>query len=209
MAALLGEVYGGLTSLVTDLDDEGLSRPSRAAEWSIKELLFHQMLDAQRALITFATPAGPGEQPDVDEATYWRGYRPSPEDTWSVRHARYVVRSVAAYDDLRSLVAQWTATSRAAARAADAAESADPGALVSTQGHVLTVADFVSTLLVEATVHLLDAWGDPPPEALTQTIRVLERIHGGPLPSAATDADTVLEATGRVPSSHPAYPLLG
>jgi hypothetical protein len=103
-----------------------------------------------------------------------------------------------------------------------AVAAADPGALVETQGHVLTVADLASTLVVEATVHLLDAHGEPPAAAVAHTLEVLTGLNGGPLPEPAavradgapadglaSDVEVVLQATGRLPSRHPAYPLLG
>lgn len=204
-AGLLAQVYDGFTATVSDVPDGGLEQPTRAAAWNLRQLLFHQLLDAQRALVAFATPAE-GE-PDVDEVSYWRPFRPSHGDGGAAQ-ARFVVRAADAYDDPRTLVAQWTGTSRAAARAA---ARADPAARVWTQGHVIAVPHFVSTLLVEATVHLLDAYGDPPAAALAHTRRVLEGIHGGRLPEdpAAPDAEVVLRATGRLPAEEPSYPLLG
>jgi hypothetical protein len=131
----------------------------------------------------------------------------------------FVARVAEAYDGSRGLLAQWDQTSSAVVRAVAAA---DPAALVETQGHVLTVADLASTLVVEATVHLLDAHGEPPTEAVARTLAVLTELHGGPLPEpdavrtdgAAThglapDVEVVLQATGRLTSRHPAYPLLG
>ena len=59
-----------------------------------------------------------------------------------------------------------------------------------TRGHVLTVPDFVSTLLVEATIHLLDAGGTPPAAAVAHTRRVLEELTGAPLPPGS-DAEVL------------------
>ena len=76
-----------------------------------------------------------------------------------------------------------------------------------TQGHVLTVADLASDLVVEATVHLLDLTvdldgaPDPPPAALAEARRVLEGLHGAPLPARWDDTEAVLEGTGRVARS--------
>jgi hypothetical protein len=78
---------------------------------------------------------------------------------------------------------------------------------VGTQGHVLGVPDFVSTLVVESTVHHLDLVVElpagapgaaPDPEALALTRAVLEGIHGAPLPAAWDDVTSVLKGTGRV-----------
>ena len=207
MRSLLGEVYDGFSAVVVGVSAEDLRRPTRTAAWNLRQLLFHQLLDAQRALVAFGTPAPADAEPDVDAVSYWRPFRPS-EGDGGAAHARYVVRAADAYDGSSGLVQQWVETSSAAARVA---ADADPGGLVSTQGHVIRVGDLVSTLVVEATVHLLDAYGDPPAEALSHTRGVLEGIHGGPLPAGPTepDAEVVLRATGRLPSDVPAYPLLG
>ena len=204
---LLGELYDEFTATVSGLSDAELERPSRADAWRLRHLLFHQLLDAQRALVAFGTGAPAGAEPDVDAVTYWRPFRPSHGDGGAA-HARFVVRAAEAYDDPRVLVGVWSETAAAAARVA---AGADPAGLIVTQGHVIAVPDFVSTLVVEATVHLLDAYGVPPAGALAHTRGVLEGIHGAPLPEPpdAPDADVILRATGRLPSDAPAYPLLG
>jgi hypothetical protein len=217
---MLEDVYATVGRHAAALGDDGLGRPSRAEGWSVKALLFHQLLDAQRALVALATPAeGPA---DVDAVSYWRPFRPGADDRTDAaarRHGVFVARVAGAYDGSRGLLAQWDHTSSAVVRAVAAA---DPGALVETQGHVLTVADLASTLVVEATVHLLDAHGEPPAAAVAHTLEVLAELHGGPLPQPAAvradgaaahglapEVEALLQATGRLPSRHPAYPLLG
>ena len=203
---LLTEVYDTFTDCVGDLPEADFERPTRASAWTVRQLLFHQLLDAQRALVTLSTPAA--EEPDVDEATYWRPFRPG-EGDGGAAHARFVARAADAFDGPGDLVAWWGATARAASYAASVA---DPAGRVRTQGHVIAVPDFVSTLVVEATIHLLDATlevpGGPPAAALRHTRRVLELIKGAPL-AEADAAEAVLRATGRLPSDDPAYPLLG
>ena len=225
---MLGEVYAAVGRHAAGLGEDGLARPSRAEGWTVKALLFHQLLDVQRALVALATPArGPA---DVDAATYWRPFRPGSDDGGAAaRHGVFVARVAEAYDGSGGLLAQWEHTSSAVVRALAAA---DPGALVETQGHVIPVADLASTLVVEATVHLLDAHGTPPSEAVDHTLEVITAMHGGPLPAPdavrgdggggrgggggaggvgdlGPGAEAVLQATGRLPSRHPAYPLLG
>lgn len=199
MAPALASVYAAWTDHLDDLEPEQLGQPSRASAWTVKELLLHQLLDARRALVALATPA-PGD-PDVDEVTYWRPFRPDQGDGGAA-HADFVVACAAAYDH-DQLVEEWRDTSAAVVHAA----SSPTSALVSTQGHTLTVEDLCSTLVVEATVHLLDAHGTPPADALEHTVRVLAKLRGRPLP--AEGADEVLRATGRLPSDQPDYPLLG
>src|SRR3954453_11717366 len=87
--ALLGEVYGLVTRTVEGLGAQGFARPTpaegrngkgpafrppRAEAWNVKELLFHQLLDAQRALVALATPSQ--AEPDVDAVSYWAPFRP-------------------------------------------------------------------------------------------------------------------------------------
>lgn len=204
---LLAHTYAATTRTVAGLDAEDFDRPTRAAAWNVRELLCHQLGDAQRALVAVATPAS--APADVDAVSYWHDWHPDRGDGGAA-HAAWVRRAAAAYDGAAGLVAQWRATAEAAARACAAA---DPRQLVETQGHVIAVADLASTLVVEATVHLLDLTlhvpGAPPAEALTHTRTVLERLYGAPLPAAWGDTEAVLRGTGRLPSDDPRLPLLG
>jgi hypothetical protein len=80
----------------------------------------------------------------------------------------------------------------------------DPEELVGTQGHVLTVADLLSTLAVEATVHHLDLVAHldrPGPAAgpLAEVRRVLEALLGRPLPADWDDTTAARRGTGREP----------
>lgn len=149
LVALLDEVYEATTTVVSGLDERALGRRTRTEAWSVKELLFHQMCDAQRALIVFTT--APDGAPDTTEVSYWSSWRPG--GSGADDHARYAAQAAAAYGRGASLVAQWSETSRAAVRAARAHDAAVP---VATQGHVLSAADFVHTLVVEGVVHHLD-----------------------------------------------------
>jgi Mycothiol maleylpyruvate isomerase N-terminal domain len=69
--------YQAVTSDAGNLGEDQLARPSLCQGWSRADLLFHLLLDAQRALVTFATPAA-GE-PDVDFVSYWAPFRPGGE----------------------------------------------------------------------------------------------------------------------------------
>ncbi|MBF4161475.1 maleylpyruvate isomerase N-terminal domain-containing protein [Nocardioides acrostichi] len=207
LPALLGEGYAAIAGAVHGLDDATGDGATRAAGWTVRDLLLHLVGDAQRALVTMATPADAA--PDTDAVTYWHGFRPDLGDGGAA-HAAWVRRSAAAFTGVDGLVALWRDTSAAAARAVAAA---DPSSTVTTQGHVLTVRDVVSTLLVEATVHTLDLAPTlavrPPPEALSHTRAVLERLLGAPLPDVWDDEEAVLRGTGRLPVDDERYPLLG
>lgn len=199
MSSLLTSVYSAWTGHVAGATAEDLARPTRADAWTLKELLLHQLLDARRALVTLNSPAD--RAPDVDEVTYWHDFAPGSGDDGG-EHARFVVASAAAYSP-EALVAEWRETSAAAAHAVQLAGDD----VVATQGHAISVADLTSTLVLEATVHLLDAHGTPPPDAVAHAERVLAGLRGRPLDGSGVDE--VLRATGRAPSDAPDYPLLG
>src|ERR1700751_1372110 len=151
----LDAAYQQLTDTVTGLGEAELMLPSRCAGWVAGDVLYHQLLDARRALRTFASPnSGPADRDDV---TYWQDFAPrSGQDGDRARaghaaHARHVRIAAAAYEP-DELVWEWSETRAAARRAARAC----PAAGVATQGHVLRPADFTATLVVEASVHYLD-----------------------------------------------------
>lgn len=198
-AALLHEVNWTIELTLREgserLGAAALDLPTRTA-WTVAELVFHLMLDAQRTLVALAMTTD--EPATVDECGYWAPYRPGLGDG-PAAHERYVRLATAAYAESGGLTAQWRLTAHAAVNALRLA-----GRNVTTQGETLAPADFASTLLVEATVHLLDLQADRPgpgvpPEALAWTRRVLEGIQGSPLPSEWDDTEAVLRATGRLP----------
>jgi hypothetical protein len=100
----------------------------------------------------------------------------------------------------------------------------DLDAVVRSQGAAMTVADFLSTLTVEAAVHHLDLVGrlDEPGPAdgpLAEVRRVLEGLSGGPLPGRWDDVTAALRGAGREPltpqdraelgAAAEAFPLFG
>jgi uncharacterized protein (TIGR03083 family) len=205
---LLEELWARVTETVEVLDDAGFAAPTRTVGWTVRDLLFHLLLDAQRALVALASPSD--ADADVDAVTYWAPFRPSAGDGGAA-HAAFVRAAAAAYASGAGLVEHWRTASAAAVRAARAA---DPAGRVETQGHVIAVADLVSTLVVEATVHLLDLTlavpgGPPPARALRHTRGVLEGLYGAPLPGSWDDTEAVLRGTGRLPADDPRLPLLG
>ena len=188
--------YRAVTDDAGKLAEDDLARPSGCRGWSRADLLFHLLLDAQRALVTFATPAdGPS---DVDFISYWAPFRPGAEGY--AAHARFVRRVASSYRSDLVIAAQWTETAAAATRAA-ATLPAD--AKVATQGHVLTAGDFLVTLAVEATIHHLDLvaaderLAGPSREGLAAARETLDGIIGGPVPVDWADTDYALKATGR------------
>jgi hypothetical protein len=214
---LLTTAYRDLAGVLGSLAPEAAWEPTGCAGWSVVDLGFHLLSDARRALVALNTPAdGP---PDTDAVEYWRAWRP-PEpgddvELWSTRIAASV------HGGLPGISSRYAETSAAALVAAS---RVGPDDLIGTQGHVLTVADFLSTLTVEAAVHHLDLvlrLGRPGPAAgpLAEVRRVLDGLLGGPLPARWDDAIAARRGTGREPltaedraelgASAEAFPLFG
>lgn len=199
---VLAQAYDGITAVVTGCAEADLHRPTRCRGWLVADLLFHLLLDAQRALVALASPAG--GPPDVDDISYWRAFPPGGNDEASLRHAQWVRRSAAAFERPSGVVRLWCDTAPAAARAAAAA---DPDGYVTTQGHVLRVPDFLATLTTEAVIHHLDLVVDLPdaPLPAQAPTRVAVATADGLLsdeavrPAGWDDREYLLKATGRVP----------
>ena len=205
MLDALDAVYRNVTAVAGGLGEADLMRPSRCAGWAVADVLYHELLDARRALRTFASPAD--RPPDCDDVSYWTGYAPGGDASGggtptyaeeSAAHARYVRIAAAAYPP-GALAWEWSETAAAAVRAGRACGHQ----AVTTQGHVLTVADFAATLAVEAAVHYLDltvALPDAPapePASLALVRRVLDGLLGTPVPASWDDVTAALKGTGR------------
>jgi uncharacterized protein (TIGR03083 family) len=207
----LDAVYGNVTAVAGGLGAADLMRPSRCAGWAVADVLYHELLDARRALRTFASPAD--KAPDCDDVSYWTDYAPSGSADFaeeSAAHARYVRIAAAAYPP-GALAWEWSETAAAAVRAGRACGHR----AVTTQGHALTVADFAATLAVEAAVHYLDLTvalpGTPAPEpaSLALVRRVLGGLLGAPVPALWDDVTAALKGTGREPLTEADRQALG
>lgn len=193
----LSVTLGRITDLVEACADADFLRETRCTGWCVQDLLFHVLLDAQRGLVVLAQPVD--TEADTDAVGYWSARSDQVGNGESTSHARFVRRAAMAYAAPAGLVAQWKDTSRAVVAAF---HRADPQARVQTQGHVMTVEDFCSTLVVEAALHLLDLrtdaaeWGLPP--AVTSRVRgTLEALLGEPAPRDWDDLMTALVLAGR------------
>lgn len=77
--------YGLLDSVITSLDTDELMAPRGCRGWTNPDLIFHMLLDAQRALVTLNSPSnGP---PDRDFVTYWKEFQASAERAQAHAHA--------------------------------------------------------------------------------------------------------------------------
>ncbi|MGK5171993.1 maleylpyruvate isomerase N-terminal domain-containing protein [Geodermatophilus sp. CPCC 205761] len=194
---LLRTAYPDLTEVLSSLSAGEGWQPTGCAGWTPVDLGFHLLSDARRALVALNTPAsGPADTTAVD---YWRSWRPpAPDDEdelWSTRVAASVQGGFGAVQ--RRYAEASAAVVVAAGRVA-------PDAVVRTQGSTLTVADLLSTLVVEAAVHHLDLvlhLDRPGPGAapLAEVRRVLEGLLGGPLPASWDGVTAARRGTGREP----------
>jgi hypothetical protein len=195
--SLLSSAYRDLSAVLSSLTVEEGWEPTGCAGWTPVDLGFHLLSDARRALVALNTPAaGPADTGAVDYWTAWRPPEPGDdEELWSTRVAASV------HGGLAGIAARYAETSAAALVAASRVR---PDDLVGTQGRVLTVADFLSTLTVEAAVHHLDLVvrldrPGPAAEPLAEVRRVLEGLLGAPLPDRWDDAAAARRGTGREP----------
>jgi len=193
--SLLRTTYGDLSRVLSSLSVEEGWEPTGCAGWTPVDLGFHLLSDARRALVALNTPAdGPADTTAVDYWTAWRPPAPGDEEElWSTRVAASV------HGGLSGIAGRYAETSAAAGVAAGRVGTDD---LVGTQGRVLTVADFLSTLIVEAAVHHLDLVvrldrPGPAAEPLSEVRRVLAGLLGAPLPASWDDATAARRGTGR------------
>jgi uncharacterized protein (TIGR03083 family) len=217
-AGALDAAYRGITDVVEPLDTAVFFVPTRCAGWAVCDLLAHIRTDAERALIAFATPV-PGPA-DLNQVSYWSNWSAEFDPELAAAHAQHIRIAAAAYSRPDWRVAHWRDTAEAAVRAARAAPA---DGYVSTQDHVLSVPDFVLTLVVEATIHHLDLIVNlPAPSPTAGNLRLVRRtltelateIGGQPAESALArtgwdDATLALKATGRLVLTEPERADLG
>jgi Mycothiol maleylpyruvate isomerase N-terminal domain len=203
----LRAAYGELLAHIDALDDEAAWRPTGCAGWTVRDLVFHLLTDAQRALVALGTPADGAA--DVDAVSYWRAWQPGTPGAQAGRRAIRIMASV--WTSTSALTALYGETARAVLVQA---ARADGSALVATQGHVLTVDDLLATLAVEAAVHHLDlvTFSDRPgpgAQSLALVRQTLDGLLGHPAPISWDDARYVLIGTGRAPLSDAERAVLG
>jgi uncharacterized protein (TIGR03083 family) len=193
----LSETYRATTAALSALSDDDWARPSRCQGWSVRDVVFHLLLDPQRALVAFASPTV--AEPTTDFIAYWRPFRASSEG--AVRHAEFVRRAAAAFPRPALIAEMWAETSEAALRAS---ALSPPQGRVETQHLVIAVPDLLATLTVEAALHHLDLTVnlDHPPAAPATALEIVRTTLDGLLGTAppVTWAAEVyaLKGTGRM-----------
>ena len=73
-APLLRAAYETISAVVRPLADDDSWRPTGCTGWSVRDLVFHCLCDAQRGLVALHTPVA--GTPDTDAVTYWQGWQP-------------------------------------------------------------------------------------------------------------------------------------
>jgi hypothetical protein len=176
---LLATAYGALADVLREVDDEASWQPTGCRGWAVRDLTYHCVSDAQRALVALHNPTD--DEPDLDAVAYWADWGSDPAgDAHGRRHTRVLGSMFGVWAQLRDLHAE------TAAAVVHAAAQADPDQRVRTQAHVLRVDDLLSTLTVEATIHHLDLVTDLPGAAgptgagLREVRRVLDTLLGLP-----------------------------
>ena len=187
-----GDVAGALLAVAMAGDEWA---PSGCRGWAVADLGYHLLGDARRALLALSTPTD--APADTDAVRYWRSWQPpEPGDDEGLRRTRAMSSVGILFADL---VQAYADTTSAVLVSAGRVELGDR---VATQGHVLTVADLLSTLTVEAAVHHLDLVAHldrpgPAGEPLAEVRRVLEGLLGQLLPSGWDDVTAARRGTGR------------
>lgn len=196
---LFGRCWAALREVVAGLADEDFQKPCGCTGWLIRDLVCHLIIDAQDVLITLVTPSD--SPPTRNSVTYWEVVESLPADD---PLDALIPRLAAAYGDPSLLKFHLDDVGSAAGRAG---ELADPDALVSTRGQVLTVRDYLDAYVFEWTLHhldliahLLDA-SAPPAEGLAFSRNLLEEVAGAALPASWADVDALLIGTGRRPAT--------
>ncbi|GAA3487176.1 maleylpyruvate isomerase N-terminal domain-containing protein [Streptomyces cremeus] len=194
---LFSHTWAALRAAVAGLADEDFARPSGCDGWLVQDLVCHLIIDAQDVLITLATPEDGA--PTRDELTYWdvSGTPPTGEDPLDA----LTVRLAAAYRDPGLLKFHLDDIGSAAGRAG---ALADRTSRVGTRDEVLTAGAYLSTYVMEWTLHHLDLVAHlpadvpgPPAEGLAASRQMLERIAGTSFPASFSDEDALLVGTGR------------
>lgn len=210
-AAIVAGAYGALIGAVETMTDQRSWLATDCVGWMVRDLVFHCLGDAQRALVALHTPApGPADRTAV---TYWSDWQPDPSGLGAAagrRHSRIGASMFLHVEQLRGLYVD------TAAALVNAAATTDPDLLAATQGHVLSVGDLLRTLAVEATIHHLDMTASlpdapgPAPAGLAEVRRTLDGLLGHPTPVTTwDDAQYAHKATGRLPLTEGERDLLG
>lgn len=188
--------YDALVRLVVAVDDEASWRPSGCRGWAVRDVAFHCLSDAQRALVALNSPTA--LPADRDAVSYWADW--APDERAAAQGRRFVRVAGSMFLDFSVLRDLFVDTLTAVQHAARLVPDPQP---LRTQGHVLVCQDLLSTLAVEATLHHIDllAADDqlprPSPAGLALARHTVEGLLGQALPASWTDEHCARITTGR------------
>lgn len=195
-ADLLRDAYSAFGRVILELDQDQSWTGTGCRGWTIRDLTYHCLADAQRGLVALHSPSG--ETADRDAVSYWRDWAPTEEGAAQGRRFSRVGGSMfLIWGQLRDLYLETSAA------VIDAAQSTSAKQLVATQRHVLTADDLLRTLCVEATIYHLDMVLDlpgseePGPSGLHEVRRVLDGLVGHQIATEWADERYARVATGR------------
>lgn len=194
--AMLDVAYRDLSALAVGLDESASWQPSGCPGWAVRDLVFHLLGDAQRALVALATPVK--GRPDRNATSYWTD---SPTGADPESRALRANRTMASGWRLGHLTGTYADTCQAVL---SLAARTPPDAVLATQGHLLRAGDLLTTLTVEAAVHHLDLVSNlpdpgPQPGPMAVVRGTLDGLLGRPEPIGWDDETWALVGSGRRP----------
>lgn len=89
---MLRAAYDAFDAVVKTITDERSWLPTGCVGWSVRDLVFHCVGDAQRGLVALHMPVR--RPPDRDAVTYWEDWRPEPVGAANGRRFNRVVASM-------------------------------------------------------------------------------------------------------------------
>lgn len=206
--AALTEELRALDAVIDGLSAADLARPTRCTEWSLEILLAHLVRGVDR-LRAYLAETIADEPPSIGWLSYWQTVAVVTDSASITQRAQAFAERV----NHQSVGQVWQEVHE---RALEVTASAPPDRGVPTPFGVLRLDHYLTTRVVEATVHgldLKDAIGleqVATPGALAITTLVLDGLlPGDRAPGHEDDLTFVLAATGRMPSDDSRLPLLG
>lgn len=180
------------------------ARRTRLPAWSLGELVAHLARGAARVAAYLAE--APPATLEVGWLDYWRRARELDPAAIAARSRQEA--ATARPEELRD---RFAATWRGAV---EAARVAGPGRLLPSPVGAMRLDHYLTSRVVEVTVHGLDVRASlgleevATPQGLVVTCAVLEGLAGGRPPDLEEDVGFVLAATGRRPHGAAGFPLL-
>lgn len=205
IGALRAEV-AALTPVIDQLGRDDLARATRLPGWDVQLLLAHLVRGVGRigAYLTADIPPAP----ELD----WIGYWTTAVTTADPDDVSERARAFAATLNDRPVPHVWRETTAEALRMA---EVAPPGRVLPSPFGAMRVDHYLTSRVVEVTVHGLDLRAAlaleeiATPSGLAVTTAVLDALLDDQRPvDVADDLAFVLAATGRAPSDDPRLPLV-